>query len=101
MKLVSQLNFTTKLSILRNICEELGITHVIEKYNSKLDAVKRVSEELFAILPDPSGRLQETVYKGDDLVDLPCLNATAISGCPADTAKELLSSVNFLSSRYG
>lgn len=87
--------------ILRNRCEELGITHVIEKCSDKLDAMKRISEELFTILPDSSGRLQETAYIGDDLVDLPCLNAAAISGCPADAAKELLSSVSFVSSRCG
>ena len=45
--------------------------------------------------------MSELAYMGDDLPDLPVLEACGLAMCPADAVPEVLTSSMFISSRGG
>lgn len=45
--------------------------------------------------------LAETAYMGDDLPDLPLIEACGVGACPADAEPEILAKADFISSRNG
>ena len=43
----------------------------------------------------------QIAYMGDDLNDLECMKSVGLSGCPADTQKEILPYCSFVSQKRG
>ncbi|WP_373532207.1 KdsC family phosphatase [Vampirovibrio sp.] len=72
--------------------EELGIQHLIQKMKTKLPALQKLVAELDLTL-------EQVLYVGDDLPDIPCIEAVGFSACPADAAREVLAMAHFVS-RY-
>jgi 3-deoxy-D-manno-octulosonate 8-phosphate phosphatase (KDO 8-P phosphatase) len=44
---------------------------------------------------------EEIAYIGDDMPDLPCIQAAGFSGCPNDAVKEIQSNVSYVCQRVG
>lgn len=80
--------------ILQNRCKELGITEIYQGITNKI-------EKLISIVSD----LSEVAYIGDDINDLPCMeavhNAGGLIGCPADAVKKVLKIADFVSCEDG
>ncbi len=64
-------------SIVARRCAKLGITHLHQGVKNKLEVASRISEELGIPLADAA-------YFGDDVPDLPLLEAVGWSGAPAN-----------------
>ena len=61
--------------------EELGVDEVFSDVSDKLEIMNSVLSKYNI---DP----QDSVYIGDDLVDLACMEKAGLSCCPADAVKE-------------
>lgn len=70
--------------------EELGIQHLIQKTRTKLPALEKVVADLGLTM-------EQVAYLGDDLPDMPCMEAVGFSACPADAAREVLVMAHFVS----
>ena len=72
--------------ILRNRCIELGITELHQGSKDKLKTLKGILERYGA-------ELSSVAYAGDDLPDIPCMEAIKRAGgsvlCPADAIPEI------------
>ena len=69
--------------ITENRAKEMRIKEVIQGTSNKLPA-------LMALVEKYGVTLEETAYIGDDFIDIPCLEACGFSGCPADSAPEVI-----------
>lgn len=74
--------------------EELGIQHVIQNTRTKLPALEELVSRLDLAW-------HEVAYVGDDLPDIPCMQACGLACCPADAAREVLSMAEIVSNRNG
>jgi 3-deoxy-D-manno-octulosonate 8-phosphate phosphatase (KDO 8-P phosphatase) len=73
----------------------LGVTDVHLGSANKLEVVTRLCETEWGI------DLSELAYMGDDLPDLPVLEACGLSLCPADAVPEVLSACHYVSPKGG
>lgn len=73
---------------------ELGIAPVIQGAPQKGGPFR-------ALLRDLGLDAKQVCYVGDDLADLPVLNAVGLAACPADAAPEVRESVQFVSTVPG
>jgi len=73
---------------------ELGIAPVIQGAAQKGGPFRALLRDLGL---DPA----QVCYVGDDLADLPVLNAVGLAACPADAAPEVRESVQFIASVPG
>lgn len=77
--------------IVENRCEELGIEKVYQGILDKLTKLKELVGSSF---------LGECAYFGDDILDLPCMEAIiaagGIVGCPADAVIEVKSKADYI-----
>ena len=84
--------------ILERRAEELGITHLYQDIAKKLP----VLETLCAELNIP---MSSVAYMGDDLPDIPILEAlrktNGLAVCPSDAVPEVLQVCNFVSTKPG
>lgn len=80
--------------IVKKRCVELGIYEVYQGVSDKLKKIKGITNDL-----------SEVAYIGDDINDLPCMNAIksvgGLIGCPADAVKAVKKIVNFVSVNNG
>ncbi len=83
--------------IVLNRCKELGITEVYQNCSDKENKMLSVAMK-FGIKPDENGVLRGTAYIGDDVSDLTCMQMVEVSGCPADSAREIVRVANFVCS---
>lgn len=79
-------------------CEELSISEVHQGVSNKVACLE-------GIVRDKGLTLSEVAYIGDDLNDLPCMTAVAMSGgivgCPNDACREVVSVADFVSESSG
>ena len=73
---------------------ELGIAPVIQGAPQKGGPFR-------AMLRDLGLEPRQVCYVGDDLADLPVLNAVGLAACPADAAAEVRASVQYVASLPG
>lgn len=80
--------------ILKNRCQELNITEFHQGSKDKL-------ETLNTILSKYGAGLDSVAYAGDDLPDIPCMEAVKKAGgiviCPSDAIPEIKSLANYIS----
>ena len=80
--------------IVLNRCKELGITEVYQGVHDKFKLLKELISDFNLI-----------AYIGDDLNDLPCMNAVkdagGIVGCPSDATEKVKEISNFVSAHNG
>lgn len=70
--------------------EELGIQHLIQKTRTKLPALAQ-------LVADLGLTMAQVAYLGDDLPDMPCMEAAGFAACPADAAREVRAMAHFVS----
>ena len=87
-----------KSRLLERRCEELGIDFLYQGVMNKAELLGRIASNLGV-------SLSEVAYIGDDLNDLPCMEAIANKGgtvgCPADACREVLDVADYVSKRLG
>jgi 3-deoxy-D-manno-octulosonate 8-phosphate phosphatase (KDO 8-P phosphatase) len=80
--------------ILERRFSELGITHVIQNTRTKLPAFE-------TLLTDLNLQPWQAAYIGDDLPDVPPMQAAGLACCPADAAKEVQEIAHLVSNHPG
>lgn len=80
--------------IVKQRCDELNITRLVQGSNDKLG-------DMITILQEEKISLSETAYIGDDLNDLECMKVAALRGCPYDAIDEAKSIADFVSGKNG
>jgi len=84
--------------IVENRCKELGITELHQGVSDKLEILERILIRMNLSYPD-------VAYIGDDSNDLDCMKKIrgngGVVGCPADAIKQIVESVDFVSSKDG
>ncbi len=83
-----------KSEIVARRCGELDIVHLCQGSVDKMTDLRRM-------LAQEQIMLEETAYIGDDINDLECLQAAALSGCPADAAPEVQAAADFIAPSPG
>ncbi|MEM0951992.1 MAG: HAD-IIIA family hydrolase [Cyanobacteria bacterium P01_H01_bin.74] len=73
---------------------DLKIQHVFQGIKNKLPTLTQLASS--TEIP-----LTEMLYIGDDLPDLPCMRAVALSACPADSDREVLAQCDLISAFNG
>lgn len=81
-------------AIVRNRCAELGIEHVYQGVEDKLNFLKTFIHTHEMLLKD-------TAYIGDDENDLDCINTCCLTGCPADAVASIKASVLYVCKQRG
>lgn len=69
--------------------QELKIAHLLQGVSNKLDAVARLADKLGIAL-------REVAYVGDDLPDLPCMEAVGAGVAVADAAEEVKQAARYV-----
>ena len=81
--------------ILLNRCRELGIENVVQNVEDKAQVLNKLTD----------GKLNYVAYIGDDLNDMPAMqavkNAGGIVGCPSDAICEIQEMADFISQFKG
>ncbi len=72
----------------------LGIEEIYLATKNKLQLLEKYKEE-------HQLQWQEMLYMGDDLPDVPVLQAVGLPACPADAAEEVISHSKYVSGRNG
>lgn len=83
-----------KSKIIDRRANELGIKHVYQGVNSKIEVLEFVLDKLKITL-------NETIYIGDDINDYKVMTKVGYTGCPRDAAKEIKSISNIVSLKNG
>jgi 3-deoxy-D-manno-octulosonate 8-phosphate phosphatase (KDO 8-P phosphatase) len=74
--------------------ESMGIDYLVQNCMNKKAAFD-------AILAESAVEASETVYIGDDIVDIPVLKLAGLSVCPADASEDVKKCVDMVSSFKG
>lgn len=82
--------------ILENRCKEIGIQQLYQGVADKLAELDRILDK---------ESYDSVAYIGDDINDLPCMEAVqkagGLVGCPADAIKRVINMADFVSSKRG
>lgn len=81
-------------SIVARRCEELDVKLLRQGISDKLPVVEQLAR-------DCGCTLEETAYLGDDLPDLPVIQAVGLGAVVADAAEELLAGATYVTSQPG
>ncbi|MGI0528398.1 YhcH/YjgK/YiaL family protein [Treponema socranskii] len=85
--------------IVKNRCGELGIKYLVQGEKNKLEALNKIISE-YNTKYSTSYSLLNCAYMGDDIIDLPCMNAikesNGLVACPADAVTEVKSVCNYI-----
>ena len=73
---------------------DLGIHHVVQKCSDKKKA-------LDGLLKSHQFSFDQAAFVGDDLIDLPLLNAVGFSACPIDAVRDVRERVHYVSPLAG
>lgn len=90
--------------ILKNRCNELGVTNIYQGIRDKMGKLKHIIEK-YNEKNNTSYTLTDCAYIGDDILDVQCMElikaAGGLVGCPADAVKEVIEIADFVSSHNG
>lgn len=90
--------------ILEHRSNELNIKELHQGIRNKLDKLYEILD-LYSLQDGKNYTLQNVAYMGDDLLDVPCMDAVkeanGIVGCPKDAVGEVLKIANFISDKNG
>ena len=57
--------------------------------------------KVLGIVCNANGIYEEFAYFGDDIIDIPCMKLSGISGAPANAVKNVIEMVNFVCEKQG
>jgi 3-deoxy-D-manno-octulosonate 8-phosphate phosphatase (KDO 8-P phosphatase) len=80
--------------IVENRAKEIGITHIFQGIDDKLEQLRKLVQE-------KNISLANVAYIGDDINDLECMKTCGLKGCPADAAPEIKNIADFISKKNG
>ncbi len=80
--------------MLERRCKEIGIEYL---YQGVTDKVKKLEELLKELELD----FDNCAYMGDDINDLPCMEKTAIVGCPQDAVEPVKRISDYIAQKQG
>lgn len=90
--------------ILYNRCHELSVTDIYQGVRDKLEKLEAVIAE-YGRMRGKEYSLENCAYMGDDIIDLPCMDAIkkagGIIGCPADAVGQVKVRADFISLKNG
>lgn len=86
--------------IVKNRCDELGITYIYQGVRDKVSALREAAAKL-GETADENGIYQNIAYMGDDLIDIPVMKKCGIKACPKDAAKQVAEICDFVSDKNG
>lgn len=90
--------------ILENRCTELGIRHLYQNVNQKLIKMKEIIDQISCNTGIQYG-FDSCAYIGDDIIDLPCMDAIkkagGVIGCPNDAIEKVLSISDYVTGKKG
>lgn len=75
-------------------CQEIGITHVIQRCADKLSILREIMKREHITA-------EEVAYMGDDLNDYECMSAAGTAGCPNDAADAIKKIADYVAERKG
>lgn len=75
-------------------CRELGIKHIIQGSKDKIMDLEQILKSL-------SISLEETMYVGDDLNDMECMQAVGKCACPNDAVDEIKNICDYVAKKEG
>lgn len=81
-------------SINERRAEELGVHYLFQGIKDKLPVLQQILEE-------NQWTLEQVAYMGDDLPDLPVLQAVGLAACPADAISPVLAASHLVSQHEG
>ena len=81
-------------NLLRSRMERLGVTKL---YLNCMDKISAMQEFFAEYDVDPA----TTIYMGDDIPDLECMELVGIPVCPADACSEVIEASRYVSEFYG
>jgi 3-deoxy-D-manno-octulosonate 8-phosphate phosphatase (KDO 8-P phosphatase) len=83
-----------KSEIVLNRCNEIGINNIYQGVSNKVEKLRTITTDLSVV-----------AYIGDDINDLPCMNAvkdcSGIVGCPMDAVQSVKNIADFVSCKNG
>ncbi len=71
--------------------------HITELHQGVRDKLRKLRE----IAGKQGISLENAAYIGDDVIDLPCMEACGLSACPADAMEEILGKVDYVCKKQG
>ena len=74
--------------------KELGVAKIFQKVSDKLKVFEKVTKK-YKVAPD------ETLYIGDDLIDLPLLRRAGFAVAPANAVAEVKEAAHYVTERKG
>lgn len=83
-----------KSPMLERRAQELGIQHVIQDTRTKLPAFEALIKQLGL-------QASQVAYIGDDLPDLPPMQAAGLACCPGDAARDVQTTAHLVSNHRG
>lgn len=93
-----------KGKMVENRCLELGVKECYQGVKNKLEVLNNI----LTVYSHQEGicySLQNVAYIGDDLPDIVCMkaikNANGLIGCPLDSAKEVISTSDYVCNKKG
>lgn len=90
--------------IVQRRSQELNIIHVYQKVENKLEILNYVLEDISKKNVE-NYDLNNVAYMGDDMNDLPCIeavkNAGGLTGCPIDAIEKIKEECQFVSRHEG
>lgn len=89
-----------KSDIVEYRCRELDINMVFQGVRNKREMLYHICHEE-GFIANESGEFNEVAFMGDDVVDLPIMQAAILKACPADASRPILNLANFVSTKNG
>ena len=86
--------------IVSNRCKELNITELYQGVSNKKEALVQIANK-YKLPINPNGVIEGCAYIGDDLIDLPCIMSSEVSGCPNDAVQKVKETASYICSKNG
>lgn len=81
-------------------CKELGITEIHQGCIDKKSKMLEVAEK-YGLAIGKNGRIENSAYIGDDILDISGMCISEVSACPVDAANEVKNIATYICKRKG
>lgn len=88
-----------KSQIVENRCRELGVDELCQGCLDKKERLLDIAKKYGADIKD--GIIKGFAFIGDDILDIPAMEISEYSACPADASEEVMKIVDYTCRRKG